>query len=98
MTKEQLDIRDRRDVACLVNVFYDRVRADDVLGPIFDDIAHVDWPTHSAAHVRLLGIGAVCRGNVQGSASGSAPHIGAAHSVDERGIRSVDRLVSHDGR
>jgi hemoglobin len=46
MTKGRLDIRDRRDVACLVNLFYDRVRADDVLGPIFDDIAHVDWPTH----------------------------------------------------
>ena len=46
MAKERLDISDRRDVACLVNVFYDRVRADDMLGPIFDDIAHVDWPTH----------------------------------------------------
>src|SRR3954468_12110529 len=40
------DITDRRDVACLVNAFYDRVRDDDVLGPIFDDIAHVDWATH----------------------------------------------------
>ena len=46
MVKERLDIIDRRDVACLVNVFYDHIRADDVLGPIFDDIAHVDWPTH----------------------------------------------------
>jgi hemoglobin len=46
VVKERLDITDRRDVACLVNVFYDRVRADDMLGPIFDDIAHVDWPTH----------------------------------------------------
>lgn len=42
----QFDITDRRDVACLVNVFYDRVRDDDILGPIFDDIAHVDWATH----------------------------------------------------
>lgn len=46
MVKQRLDITDRRDVACLVSVFYDRVRADDVLGPIFDDVAHVDWPTH----------------------------------------------------
>ena len=42
----RFDITDRRDVACLVNVFYDRVRDDDILGPIFDDIAHVDWATH----------------------------------------------------
>lgn len=44
--KERLDITDRRDVTCLVNVFYDRVRADDLLGPIFDDVARVDWTKH----------------------------------------------------
>jgi len=44
--QQQFDITDRRDVACLVNVFYDRVRDDDLLGPIFDDVAHVDWATH----------------------------------------------------
>ena len=42
----RFDISDRRDIACLVNVFYDRVRDDDLLGPIFDDVAHVDWSTH----------------------------------------------------
>jgi hemoglobin len=46
MSRLRLDITDRRDVACLVNVFYDRVRGDALLGPIFDDIAHVDWATH----------------------------------------------------
>ena len=29
-----------------MNVFYDRVRDDELLGPIFDDVAHVDWATH----------------------------------------------------
>jgi hemoglobin len=46
VNSSRFDITDRRDVACLVNVFYDRVRDDDILGPIFDDIAHVDWATH----------------------------------------------------
>jgi hemoglobin len=46
MQQPRLDITDRRDVACLVNVFYDRVREDGLLGPIFDDVAHVDWATH----------------------------------------------------
>ncbi len=46
MSRPQFDITDRRDVACLVNVFYDRVRDDGLLGPIFDDVAHVDWATH----------------------------------------------------
>ena len=42
----RFDITDRRDIACLVNLFYDRVRDDVLLGPIFDDVAHVDWSTH----------------------------------------------------
>jgi hemoglobin len=46
VNQPRLDITDSRDVARLVNVFYDRVREDDILGPIFDDIAHVDWATH----------------------------------------------------
>ena len=46
MQQQRFDITDRRDVACLVNVFYDRVRDDRLLGPIFDDVAHVDWATH----------------------------------------------------
>ena len=46
MQPMRFDITDRRDVACLVNVFYDRVRDDRLLGPIFDDVAHVDWATH----------------------------------------------------
>jgi len=46
MEQRRYDIIDRRDVARLVNVFYDRVRDDALLGPIFDDVAHVDWSTH----------------------------------------------------
>ena len=46
VNQPRLDITDPRDVACLVNLFYDRVRDDDILGPIFDDIVHVDWATH----------------------------------------------------
>ncbi len=40
------DIRNTHDVKQFVNNFYDRVRADSVLGNIFDDIAHVNWPRH----------------------------------------------------
>lgn len=43
---DRFELADRRDVARLVNVFYDRVRADDMLGPIFDDVAAVDWAVH----------------------------------------------------
>lgn len=43
MKKERSDILSRNDVECLVNSFYDKVKADALLAPVF---AHVDWPEH----------------------------------------------------
>lgn len=40
------DIRSREDIVRLVDAFYERVRRDDILGPIFNDIARVDWSAH----------------------------------------------------
>jgi hemoglobin len=42
MTRLQLD---DEGLAQLVDAFYDRVRADAALGPIFNDAIH-DWPEH----------------------------------------------------
>lgn len=40
------DLTTREDIVGLVNAFYDRVRADGRLSPIFDDVAQVDWAQH----------------------------------------------------
>ena len=40
------DLSSRPDVERLVDAFYDRVREDDLLGPIFNDVARVDWAEH----------------------------------------------------
>lgn len=40
------DIESREDVMVLVNSFYNHVRRDKVIGPIFNDIAKIDWNTH----------------------------------------------------
>lgn len=46
MTQHNPDLGTREDITRFVDRFYTRVRADGVLGPIFDDIAQVDWTTH----------------------------------------------------
>jgi len=46
MRGERSDIATRADIVRLVDRFYTRVREDDLLGPIFDDVAHVDWAAH----------------------------------------------------
>lgn len=30
----------------LISTFYEKVRADELIGPIFNNIANVDWPQH----------------------------------------------------
>lgn len=40
------DLNSRTEIVRLVDAFYERVRADAILGPIFNDVADVDWATH----------------------------------------------------
>jgi hemoglobin len=44
MSKKLLENRD--DLSVLVNKFYARVRQDELIGPIFNDVAKVDWEEH----------------------------------------------------
>lgn len=46
MTGTLHDITTRADIERLVDTFYGRVRADEILAPIFDDVAHTDWARH----------------------------------------------------
>lgn len=40
------DLEDPADVAELVGSFYAAVDVDELLGPMFNDVAGVDWPAH----------------------------------------------------
>jgi hemoglobin len=40
------DILGRDEIVRLVNAFYGKVRTDAALGPIFDQVAQVDWDAH----------------------------------------------------
>ena len=37
------DIRNRKDIEKLVNAFYDKVKKDDTIGYLFNDVAKVNW-------------------------------------------------------
>jgi len=39
-------LESRSDVQLLVNEFYSKVRKDTLIGPIFEDIAKVNWDEH----------------------------------------------------
>ena len=40
------DIENRKDIQLLINSFYDKVKADAVIGFIFTDIMKVNWEKH----------------------------------------------------
>jgi hemoglobin len=41
-----MDISNRSDIKVLVNSFYDKVKQDETIGFIFNDVIKVDWPLH----------------------------------------------------
>jgi hemoglobin len=45
-TGMKTDISTSDDIKILIDAFYEQVKADDVIGYIFNDIAHVDWSHH----------------------------------------------------
>ncbi len=40
------DIVNRKDIELMVDSFYDLVREDELLGPIFNDAINDNWPKH----------------------------------------------------
>ena len=46
MTDSRPDLATRADIERLVDTFYAGVRADGLLGPIFDEVARTDWARH----------------------------------------------------
>ena len=43
MQEVKHDIKQREDIIILVDKFYEKVKSDPLLGPVF---SHVDWPHH----------------------------------------------------
>ena len=41
-----MDIQSRTDIELLLNTFYEKVKKDDTIGFIFNDIAKVNWEHH----------------------------------------------------
>ena len=46
MTNPRLALASEADIQLLVDGFYTKVGQDALLGPVFNDFAHVDWPRH----------------------------------------------------
>lgn len=42
----KMDIQSRSDIELLLNTFYEKVKKDDTIGFIFNDIAKVNWEHH----------------------------------------------------
>lgn len=66
------EITSRNEVEVLVNSFYDRIRKDELLAPIFEGIIQDNWPIHLEKMVRFWE--SLLLGNNTYSGSPFAPH------------------------
>lgn len=61
------DIKDSEDIKRLVDAFYEKVNRDEFLGPIFNDVAKVDWASHLPTMYRFWESMLLGEGNYQGA-------------------------------
>lgn len=55
MPQSKPDITTEEDVKLLVDSFYQKVNTDELLAPIFNDLAQVDWAEHLPTMYRFWG-------------------------------------------
>src|SRR5688500_15358355 len=46
MVTAKREIKTREDIVLLVDTFYSKVKDDELIGPIFTDVAQIDWQHH----------------------------------------------------
>ncbi len=61
------DIKTSEDIKRLVDSFYEKVNRDELLGPIFNDVAKVDWATHLPVMYRFWESMLLGEGNYHGA-------------------------------
>ena len=55
MQRPRPDIVNEADIKLLVDSFYEKVNADGLLSPIFNDLAQVDWQEHLPTMYKFWG-------------------------------------------
>jgi hemoglobin len=71
------DILTRTEIETLVNKFYERVRADELLAPVF---AHVDWPHHLPVMYNFWS--SILLGDMSYNGSPFSKHVGLVITAD----------------
>ena len=66
MQREKPDIATEEDIKILVDSFYQKVNADELLAPIFNEVARVDWEEHLPTMYRFWSSLLFRSGNYQG--------------------------------
>ena len=66
MSLERTDIATEADIKLLVDSFYEKVNSDELLSPIFNDLAQVDWAEHLPTMYKFWGSLLLRHGTYQG--------------------------------
>ena len=104
MDTEKRDIQSEADISQLVGRFYGRVRQDMLLGPVFNDVAQVDWVHHIPRLVDFWSTILLGSGQYQGNVV--LPHLALDHKTTIRSVhfeqwlalfkQTVDELFAGD--
>jgi hemoglobin len=77
-----MDITTRADIEQLVNTFYGRVRQDDLIGPIFNEIVGDHWDTHLPKMYNFWAMSLLGEGGYRGNAVQQHVQIDQQHPLE----------------
>ncbi len=93
------DLSCRDDVELLVNHFYESVQADAVLGPVFNEVAQIDWSSHLPRMVdfwdTVMFRSGAYRGNPLSAHAKLLPHVEMSQALFDRWLTLFRRAVHH---
>lgn len=99
-TTDLPDITGRADLVILVDRFYAHVRSDSRLGPVFDEIAQVDWARHLPKLYdfwdSVLFRANTFRGNLVGAHARLIPEAGMDRSLFDHWLALFRRTVAEN--
>lgn len=94
-----MDIESRDDIKRLVDAFYNRVRTDDLIGPIFNRIVGDHWDTHLPKMYAFWGMSLLGDGGYRGNAVQQHVQIDKEQPLEEahfnRWIGMWEETVDH---
>lgn len=89
------DIKNRKDIELLVNVFYEKVKEDKTIGYFFKEVTSVDWNKHLPIMYDFWENILFFSGNYKGNPMDLHHHLNMIQSINKKHFQRWNKLFTN---